>query len=233
MIPRGEIADAATSQPGTSWAPAGDDAVPDEPRRRASGRRPGREPRRPPAPRAAQRQPPVRARAPRGNRAAACGTAASPGRPRRRGRCSTASRTRTSAVASAVRGPDRDRVGGRVLPEHVERLGCGHADALALPDGEWRCAAMAADPRSGRRGRGSLPARAPSPPWRARNAALPGAGEEAEVLRLALVRHGQARRARERPHLRLGQVAEREAQPRAACAGRERGQHVALVLGSA
>ena len=60
--------------------------------------------------------------------------------------------------------------------------------------------------------------------------ALAGAGEEAQVLRLALVGDGQPGLARELAHLRLVQLAEREAQPRERC-GRQRGEHVALVLG--
>ncbi len=60
--------------------------------------------------------------------------------------------------------------------------------------------------------------------------ALAGPGEEAEVLRLALVGDGQPGLARELAHLRLAQLAEREAHPRHRLR-RERGQHVALVLG--
>ena len=60
--------------------------------------------------------------------------------------------------------------------------------------------------------------------------ALAGAGEEAQVLRLALVGDRQPGRARELAHLGLAQLAEREAQPRER-GGRERGEHVALVLG--
>src|SRR5262245_65157242 len=56
-------------------------------------------------------------------------------------------------------------------------------------------------------------------------------GEEAEVLTLALVRDRQPRRAGELPHLRLGQLAEREPHPRQR-AWVEAGQHVRLVLSS-
>ena len=44
-------------------------------------------------------------------------------------------------------------------------------------------------------------------------ARAPGAGQEAQVLRVGLGRHGQRRLARERADLGLAQVAEREAQP--------------------
>ena len=60
--------------------------------------------------------------------------------------------------------------------------------------------------------------------------ALAGAGEEAEVLRLALVGDGQPGRARDLAHLRLAQAAEREAHPRQR-GRRERGEHVGLILG--
>ena len=57
-----------------------------------------------------------------------------------------------------------------------------------------------------------------------------GAGEEAEVLRVAAPGDRQARLAGELADLGLVQLAEREAQARER-GGREPGEHVALVLG--
>ena len=61
-------------------------------------------------------------------------------------------------------------------------------------------------------------------------ALAPGAGQEAEVLRVGLARDRQVVLARERANLGLGQLAEREAQPLQRRAA-QRGQHVGLVLG--
>ncbi len=57
-----------------------------------------------------------------------------------------------------------------------------------------------------------------------------GAREEAEVLRVALARHGEPRLGGDLAHLALLQLAEREAQA-AQRVRRETGEHVALVLG--
>jgi hypothetical protein len=56
------------------------------------------------------------------------------------------------------------------------------------------------------------------------------AGEEAEVLRVGLRGDGQLRLGGQRAHLRLGQLAEREAHPRDRL-GSQPAQHVGLVLG--
>ena len=57
-----------------------------------------------------------------------------------------------------------------------------------------------------------------------------GAGQEAQVLRVDLARHRQPGLRGDRPHLGLGQLAEREPQP-GQRRRRERGQHVGLILG--
>ena len=115
-----------------------------------------------------------------------------------------------------------------VLAEHVERLLGVDAEPLALTDGELVLAAVAAE-----RAPGAVDDR-PRPLAHAAVAReerrLAGAGQEAEVLRLALIGDGQAGVAGERAHLRLGQLAEREAHPRDG-GRRERGEHVRLVLG--
>ncbi len=55
------------------------------------------------------------------------------------------------------------------------------------------------------------------------------AGEEAEILRVGLGGDRELRLRRQLAHLRLGQLAEREAHPRERV-GRQRGEHVGLVL---
>ena len=59
---------------------------------------------------------------------------------------------------------------------------------------------------------------------------LASAGEEAQVLRLGLGGDGQPGVGGQLAHLRLGEIAEREAQPRQR-RGSHRGEHVRLVLG--
>ena len=59
--------------------------------------------------------------------------------------------------------------------------------------------------------------------------AVAGAGEETQVLRVRLARDGEPGALGELARLLLAQAAEREAQPRER-AGRERGEHVALIL---
>ena len=64
----------------------------------------------------------------------------------------------------------------------------------------------------------------------AQELALALAREEAEVLALGPAGDLEPRRGRELAHLGLGQLAEREAQPRER-GGPQRGEHVGLVLG--
>ena len=120
-------------------------------------------------------------------------------------------------AASAARGPTVTVLARDVGGEHVLRLGGGDAQALALADREVVGAAVAAELAPGAvddRARAVADAAVAG-----EERGLAGAGEEAEVLGLALVGHGQPRRAGERADLRLGQLAEREAQPGAAWPG--------------
>ena len=122
---------------------------------------------------------------------------------------------------------DRDRVRLAVLGQHVERLRGGDAEPLALADREQVLATVATDgPPGAVDDRTGALAQAPVA---GEERALAGAGEEAQVLRLALVRDRQPGGAGELAHLRLAQLAEREPQPRER-GRRERGEHVALVL---
>ena len=66
--------------------------------------------------------------------------------------------------------------------------------------------------------------------WRARNAALPVPARKHRSIESALLATGSSRLGGQRAHLRLGQLAQREAHP-GQRGRRERGQHVRLVLG--
>ena len=134
-----------------------------------------------------------------------------------------------AARLQLLAGADRDGVGGGVGGEHVERLRRGDADAAALADGEVVVAAVAADraPGAVEDGAGGVAKTAVA----AQEPALALAGEEAEVLALGLARDRQPVAGGDLPHLGLGQLGEREAKP-AEQLGRQRRQHVALVLGA-
>src|SRR5579875_2933981 len=133
--------------------------------------------------------------------------------------------------------PDGDGVRAGVGREHVQRPtggrgrgrgdGRGDAEAAALADGVGVRARVLAERVTAlvedRAGPADEPAVARE------EVALAGAGEEAEVLGLALARDRQSLAPGELAHLRLVHVTEREAQPRER-ARRERGEHVALVL---
>ena len=76
----------------------------------------------------------------------------------------------------------------------------------------------------------TAPSRSTRLPWRRRKPLLALAGEEAEVLGLGLLRDREAVPGGDRAHLVLGHLGEREAEP-AEQVRRQRGEHVALVLG--
>ena len=122
---------------------------------------------------------------------------------------------------------DRDRVGARVGGEDVERLAGRDAEPAALPDRVEVVAAVAAELAPGRvEDRAGALAHAAVAGEERRP---PGAGEEAEVLRVGLLGDRQRGLAGDRAHLRLGELAEREPQP-GERGGRERGERVRLVL---
>ncbi len=136
----------------------------------------------------------------------------------------------TSLRRSASRGPTVTVLARDVGARDVERLVvAADADAAALTDGEARAR------RDGARACGPSPStmapgRARGPPWRARNASRPVPGQEAEVLGIGLARDRQALALGDLAHLRLRQLAEREAHARDR-RRREPGEHVGLVLG--
>src|SRR4051812_16335489 len=109
-----------------------------------------------------------------------------------------------------------------VLAEHVERLGSGDADALALPDREAVLPFVAAESATALVDDVSGGV-APHEPVEAR------AGEEAEVLALGAFGYGEICRARELADLGLGELAEREPDP-IELSRLEAGEHVGLVL---
>ena len=120
-------------------------------------------------------------------------------------------------VSSSSRAPTVTVFAVGVGGEHVERLGSGDADPAALADREVVVARVTADraagaieharprDRAGRRGGGGTP--------------LALAGEEAEVLALGLAGDGEAVAGGDLPHLGLGQLGEREAQPPSSSGG--------------
>ncbi len=120
-----------------------------------------------------------------------------------------------------------DAVAGGLGPQHVERLLGGDAEPSALADGVAVMAAVTCRAR-GRRCRRS-PRLLLDPGVAGEEGGAAGAGEEAEVLRVGLGGDRQLRLGGQLAHLRLRQLAEREAHPRERV-GRERGEHVGLVL---
>ena len=118
-------------------------------------------------------------------------SAAAPPAPATRPRCSTDGSAATARVASSARGPTTTPVAPRVLRQHVERLGRGHADAAALADGEAVVAAVAAEHAPAAVHHLALPRRRGA--VTAHEVGPVAAREEAEVLALALVGHRQAR----------------------------------------
>src|SRR3954452_169884 len=113
-----------------------------------------------------------------------------------------------------------------LLADDVQRLFGGHPEPAALADGEAVLPVVAADAIAGEvddlaaRRRAAVAA---DEVLRAR------AGQEAEVLALGALRHGQVSRTRELAHLRLAVAAEREPDARELLRV-EAGEHVGLVL---
>ena len=157
----------------------------------------------------------------------ASGSAASRRRPRL-GRCSRAPRTRTRGVASSSRAPTVTVLRSRVLGEHVAAAPpAAMPRPLRWPTVKWwwpRWRPTTRPPRST-----ISPGRSRAPPWRARNAARAVPARKQRSWESGL-RRPAARLGGQRAHLRLGQLAEREAQPRER-RRRQRGEHVGLVLG--
>ena len=107
---------------------------------------------------------------------------------------------------------DRDAVGRRVPAQHVERLGRAEVEAAALADRELVLAVVVAEHAAV--GVDDLARLAQARPAVALQEGAPAeAGHEAEVLALALVRHGQAGVAGQRADGVLGEAAEREGEP--------------------
>ena len=108
----------------------------------------------------------------------------------------------------------------RVLVDDVERLRGGDAEAAPLADREMALPGVAADDAAA--GIDDLPAAIGRDEVRrvaAQEALLAaGAGEEAQVLALGLLRHGQPGAAGELADFGLGQLAEREPDAREAVA---------------
>ncbi len=123
--------------------------------------------------------------------------------------------------------PDRDRVRGRVGGQHVHRLLGAAADAAALADREVVVAAVAPDRPAGAVDQIALALAQAA--VAAQEVGLALTGEKAEVLALGLASHGKLMAGGDLAHLGLGQLGEREAHP-VEQAGRQRRQHVALVL---
>src|SRR3954451_24607617 len=120
----------------------------------------------------------------------------------------------------------------RILLQHVLRLGGGDAEPASLADGELVLALVTAQnlpigidhvagPPRGVKRSGRVAAQEVN---------LARAGEEAEVLALAPVGHGEPRVSREAAHARLLELAEREPQA-LQLLWAQASQHVALVLG--
>src|SRR5205823_1208675 len=133
--------------------------------------------------------------------------------------------------AAALRGDravaDEHGVGAGIGLEHVQGAGPADAYAAALADGEGVSAlVLAQDPSL------AIDDRARSRPQAAvalQEGALARAGEEAQVLGVLAVCDREAGALRDLAHARLVQPAERKAKARER-GGRERGEHVALVL---
>src|SRR5690606_2448973 len=102
--------------------------------------------------------------------------------------------------------------GARVGPQHVERRPVRQPQALALADREVVVAAVLPQHLAARAH--DLAAAILQAPVAAQERARALAGEEAEVLSLALAGDGRVVAGGERAHLVLAQLGEREAQPR-------------------
>ena len=139
-------------------------------------------------------------------------------------------RARTRVVASASRGTDRYGGRGRVLGQHVERLGSGDVEAAALADRVLVLALVAGRAR-GRRDRRSGPvARAAAPPpWRRRKPRPP---RPATKQRSWLSRLSATGRPASRASARTASLVRLPSgnESRAQLGGVEPGEHVALVL---
>src|SRR5919106_563185 len=120
--------------------------------------------------------------------------------------------------------PIRDGIRG----EDVQGLAAPHPDPLALTDREVVMAAVGPDPATGPVD--DLAGALIEPGVPAQELALSLTGEEAEVLALGPARHLELRAGGNLTHLRLGELAEREA--KAGERGRAKaGEHVGLILG--
>src|SRR3954470_5669560 len=118
-------------------------------------------------------------------------------------------------------------VGGRVRPDHIERLAAPHAQTPSLPHGEVMVPVVLAEAPA-------APvddlARAPIEAGVAtQELSLALAGEEAEVLALRASGDLQSRVRRDLAHLRLAQLCERKAKARQGARAEPR-EHVGLVL---
>ena len=161
--------------------------------------------------------------------AARSGSAASRGRRARRRGAAPCRSAGPCAWRGCARGPTTTRLVARVRGQHVQRLAGRDAEALALPDREAAVAAVAAEHaaracRPRRRGASRTSRVAGEEALAAR------AGEEAEVLALALLRDREAAARAMSRTCGLGEPAEREAQAARAASGRSAGEHVGLVL---
>src|ERR1700761_6763397 len=125
-------------------------------------------------------------------------------------------------------GADRDRVGGGVGGDDVPRLVQRDTDPAALADGEVVVAAVAAELAAGAVDDGALAVDQVA--VTAEEALLALTCEEAEVLRLGLLRDRQPVPRGDGPDLVLGHLGEREPEPPEQFR-RQRREHVALVLG--
>ena len=145
-------------------------------------------------------------------------------------RCSVTSRTRSPSASSACARTDRDGVRVRVGREHVQRLGARDAEAVALADGVDVRAGVLAE-HAARRRSTIAPGRAPPARRGARGSrrgACPPGSTGPASRACARPPARRARRARAPACLRSSPSGKRR---RASDSRRERGQHVALVLG--
>ena len=139
-------------------------------------------------------------------------------------------RAHPDVAATQVLAPtDDDAVGARIRREHVERaLLAPDPEPAALPDREGVRAAVA--PEDAAVAVDHVTRARPLATVAGEEAVAIGAGQEAQVLRVGLVRDHEPGRAGAGPHLGLAQRPEREAQPRQR-GRRDRAEHVRLVLG--
>jgi len=119
------------------------------------------------------------------------------------------------------------RVRARVLAQDVERLAPADPEAAPLADGVLGVAAVAAERRSRAIDDAPRPCALAAVAGEERRA--PGPGEEAQVLGVGGTRHGEPGLLGQRAHVRLVQLAQREAQP-GDRRRLQRREHVALVL---